>query len=84
MKKPKKKKPTARKATTKTARQPNTSAPKAAAKGAATRAPQPGSRPRASTGPGPAGDDRQRVEAAKYTPPPIQGIGWPAFRYPPQ
>ena len=33
---------------------------------------------------GPAGADRVTVEAARYTPGPLQSTGRPPFRYPPQ
>jgi hypothetical protein len=39
--------------------------------------------PAAATRP-PARADRAAVEAARYTPRPVQSTGWPPFRYPPQ
>jgi hypothetical protein len=39
--------------------------------------------PGAATRP-PARADRAAVEAARYTPRPVQSTGWPPFRYPPQ
>lgn len=41
------------------------------------------SRP-AATSRGTAPADRAAVEAARYTPGPVQSTGWPPFRYPPQ
>lgn len=53
--------------------------PERAAKPAAKAAPP---RPAAATRP-PARADRAAVEAARYTPRPVQSTGWPPFRYPP-
>jgi hypothetical protein len=73
----KKKKPALKKATTK----------KPAAKGAAvgTKARPSVSRPAPKKdAPSPASAVSEAPRRATYTPPPVQGIGWAPFRYPPQ
>jgi hypothetical protein len=57
------------------------SLPASSKRAQAAKAPPP--RP-ATVARGPATPDRVTVEAARYTPRPVQSTGWPPFRYPPQ
>ncbi|HEV8472748.1 MAG TPA: hypothetical protein VGR82_08240 [Methylomirabilota bacterium] len=70
MKRPAKKTNSSKKAAKKPAARPAASGKRGGKAGTAKAKPRPGG------GPG----DRQRAEP--YTPKPIEGLGWPAFRYP--